>query len=845
MARIANKAVTKIKQPGSGAAETEPLAQYECGPLRFAGTDNYDRHVVFDHAVSLESANERERFEGVARALRDLLTQRWLLTERTYQENNAKRVYYLSMEFLLGRTLINNITNLRVEQFVRNDLRSDPRQNWREVIDAEPDAGLGNGGLGRLAACFMDSLATLEIPAMGYGLRYDYGIFRQEIQNGHQVEHPDHWLKFFDPWEVARPREMVEVPLSCSFRLENGRLRAIANNRTHLLGIPYDRPIVGYRGSTINTLRLWTATSPDYFDFGEFSSGDFVGAMVDRTSAESVTRVLYPDDSTLAGQALRFVQEYFLVCCSLADIIKRFRTSNNDWSSLPDKVAIQMNDTHPAMAVAELMRLLLDEGGLGWDQAWDLTVRTLAYTNHTLLPEALEKWPISFFEMVCPRLLEITYEINRRFLDIVRERYPSDEAKVQRMSLVEEVPARQLRMANLAIVGTHSTNGVAEIHSALIRTQLVPDFAGMFGERFSNKTNGVTPRRWLLLANPALAGLITEAIGDHWVTDLVQLQKILPMAEDAGFRAGFRNAKHAAKVRFADWLKSTTGQMVDPQTIFDSQIKRIHEYKRQLLNVLHIVVLYNRLRENPNLDVPPRTFFFAGKAAPAYRLAKLIIKLINQVGAILDSDPAIRQRLRVIFVPNYSVTVAELLIPASDVSEQISTAGYEASGTSNMKFMMNGALTIGTRDGATIEMAEEAGAENFFLFGLTADQVANGRSWYDPHWHYQNEPETKAALDLIFSDHFSRDEPQIFAPIRDTLLTHGDYYMHLADLGAYCRSQTEVGNLYEDSDAWTRKAIRNVGCSGKFSSDRTIAEYASDIWNVKPVPIDAEELSTK
>jgi glycogen phosphorylase len=828
--------LVRTPKPDSKQTISELIAFYQRGPLSFTDTYNYDRHVVFDHAVSMETASARERFEAVARVLRDLLTQRWLLTEQTYEDANAKRVYYLSMEFLLGRTLIHNIINLGVEQFVRDDLRSDPRQNWTEVIDTEPDAGLGNGGLGRLAACFMDSLATLAIPAMGYGLRYEYGIFRQEIQNGHQVEYPDHWLMRPDPWEVARPRETVQVPLGCSFRLENGRLRAVRHATTHLLGIPYDRPVVGYGGRTINTLRLWAASSPDFFDFGEFSSGDFVGAMVDRMVAETVTRVLYPDDSTIAGQALRFVQEYFLVCCSLAEIIARFRRTNKDWSVLPDKVAIQMNDTHPAMAVAELMRILLDDAGLSWDEAWDLTVRTLAYTNHTLLPEALEKWPVAFFELVCPRLLEITYEINRRFLDDVRQRYPEDENKVQRMSLVEEQPTRQLRMANLAIVGTHSTNGVAAIHSNLIRTRLVPDFAEMFTDRFNNKTNGVTPRRWLRLANPALASLITEAIGDGWVTDLGELSKLVPLAEDAAFRDSFRKAKQTAKLRFANWLKSASGQIVDSSAIFDSQIKRIHEYKRQLLNVLHIVMLYNCLRDDPNLEMPPRTFFFAGKAAPAYRLAKLIIKLINQVGATIEADPAIRKRLKVVFVPNYSVTVAELLIPASDVSEQISTAGYEASGTSNMKFMMNGALTIGTRDGATIEMAEAAGEENFFLFGLTADQVANSRGWYNPHWHYQNEPETRAALDLIFSDHFS-DEPGVFGPIHDMLLTHGDYYMHLADLAAYSQAQATAASLYQNSGDWTRKAIMNIGCSGKFSSDRTIAEYAAEIWKVKAVPV--------
>jgi starch phosphorylase len=822
------------------ASVAKKLKQYEVGGLQFAKVgdpDGYDRHLVFDHAVSPEKASQRERFEAVSRSLRDLLTQRWLLTRETHDRENPKRVYYLSLEFLIGRTLVNNIINLGVEEFVRSDLQSDPRQDWKEVIESEPDAGLGNGGLGRLAACFIDSLATLQIPAMGYGLRYEYGIFRQTIENGWQVEHPDPWLVRPDPWEVVRPDEAVSVPIACSFRLENGVLRAIPGRASHLLGVPYDRPVVGYGGQTINTLRLWGAASPDVFDFGEFSSGDFVGAIADRVVAETVTRVLYPSDSTIAGQTLRFVQEYFLVCCSLADIVARFRRTGNDWRLLPEKAAIQLNDTHPAIAVPELMRLLLDEAHLGWDEAWDLTVRTLAYTNHTLLPEALEKWSVRTFEQICPRLLEIIYEINRRFLDDVRRRSGDDTGRLSRMSLIEEGSKRQVRMANLAIVGSHSTNGVARIHSDLVRTHLVADFAEMFPERFNNKTNGVTPRRWLLIANPDLAKLITEAIGDAWVTDLGQLRRLQPLADDKAFRAKFMQALLAAKERFTAWLKATTGQIVDPGSIFDSQIKRIHEYKRQLLNALHIVVLYNRLRANPALTVPPRTFFFAGKAAPAYRLAKLIIKFINNVGAVIDADPAVRGRIKVLFLPNYNVSLAERLIPASDLSEQISTAGFEASGTGNMKFMMNGALTIGTRDGATVEMAEEAGEENLFLFGLTAEQVAGSRGWYNPRWHYENEPETKQALDLIFSDHFSRNEPGVFAPLREMLLEKGDYYMHLADLTSYAQAQQRVSELFGNPDAWARKAILNVAASGKFSSDRTIAEYATEIWNAEPCPI--------
>jgi starch phosphorylase len=820
-------------------AETSPVAQYERGPLKYhGGGDAYDRHVVFDHAVRLEDASQRERFEAVARALRDLLTQRWLLTNETHDKANAKRVYYLSMEFLIGRALANNVLNLGVEQLVRDDLRSDPRQDWARVLEQEPDAGLGNGGLGRLAACFIDSLATLQIPAFGYGLRYEYGIFRQELRDGYQVEQPDNWLRRPDPWEVARPDQTIRVNLGCSFRLDGGRVRVVPNHPTILNGVPHDRPVVGHGGKTINTLRLWSAVSPDFFNFDEFSGGDFVGAMLERTVAESVTRVLYPDDSTVQGQALRFLQEYFLVCCSLGDIVARFRRLNSDWLALPDRVAIQLNDTHPAMAVAELMRILLDEAGLGWEVAWDLTVRTLAYTNHTLLPEALEKWPVPFFQTLCPRLLEIVYEINRRFLDDVARRYPGDGGRVARMSLIEEGGVRHVRMAHLAVIGTHSTNGVAAIHSELLRTRVLTDFSEMFPERFNNKTNGVTPRRWLRACNPGLSALITEAVGDGWVTDLGRLSGLAALADDTAFRENFRKVKRLAKGRFADWLKAETGIVVDPDTVFDSQIKRIHEYKRQLLNVLHIIVLYNRLRSAPARDLPPRTFFFSGKAAPAYRLAKLIIKLINDVGTAIDADPATRGRLRVVFVPNYSVTVAEHLVPASDVSEQISTAGYEASGTGNMKFMMNGALTIGTRDGATIEMAEEAGEENFFQFGLTAQQVADSRSWYSPWWHYENEPETRQALDQIFGGHFSPGEPGRFAALRETLLTAGDYYMHLADLRAYAEAHANLGRLYADPEAWARKAVLNVAYSGKFSSDRTIAEYDREIWRAGPCPVE-------
>ncbi len=814
------------------------LKQYGCGPIPFVGTENafYERHLVFDRAIDPKVASAREKFEAIAHSVRDILAQRWVLTKTTYERENAKRIYYLSLEFLLGRSLANNITNLLLDPVAQHAIR-EKGIDWLELIEQEPDAGLGNGGLGRLAACFLDSMATMQLPATGYGLRYEYGMFRQSFTNGWQQENPDNWLRAEDPWEIARPHEKVEVKLNCSFVLRGGNFKVIPGRPSSLIGIPFDRPIVGYGGKTINTLRLWAAAAPDYFDFKEFGTGDFVGALGETLEAESLTRVLYPDDSTTVGQGLRFVQEYFLVACSLADLIRRFQRHNTDWNQLPEKVAIQLNDTHPSMSVAELMRILLDDAHLGWDQAWDLTKKTLAYTNHTLLPEALEKWPAAWFEVLLPRHLEIIYEINRRLLDEVRVRFPGDEGRVERVSLVEEKPSRKIRMANLAIVGSHSTNGVAAVHSKLLRTTTVKDLAEMFPERFNNKTNGVTPRRWLLEANPALAGAITQVIGDRWITDLSQLKELKPFAEDASARDLFLKSKREAKVRFAGWLKATSGQIVDPDTIFDCQVKRIHEYKRQLLNALRIVVVYNRLRENPDTEMVPRTFFFAGKAAPAYRLAKEIIKFINNLADTIDGDPAVRGRIKVVFLPEYNVSLAERLIPASDVSNQISTAGYEASGTSNMKFMMNGALTVGTRDGATIEMAEEAGEENMFLFGLTVEQVENSRSWYSPNWHYEHEPETRAALDLIFSDYFSRYEPGIFAPLHDTLLLFGDRYMHLADLTSYVQAQERLGALYRDPGAWAQKAILNVASSGKFSSDRTIHEYATEIWKAEPCPI--------
>ena len=822
----------------SGHDEQQIPDHFRCGAVQLAGVGSslYERHLFFDNVIDPAAATARDRFEAVARSVRDVLSQRWILTERTHERQNTKRLYYLSMEFLIGRSLANNVINLLLDSLMMKATQEEGLE-FIELLEQEPDAGLGNGGLGRLAACFMESAATMQLPAMGYGLRYEYGIFRQNIRNGWQHEEPDNWLRRQDPWEVERLDDKVEVGLNCSFEVHRGKLRVIAGKPSKLLGIPFDRPVVGYGGKTINTLRLWAAASPGSFDFQQFSAGDFVGALAEALSAESLTRVLYPDDSTSMGQGLRFFQEYFLVACSIADIVRRFRRGNSEWSSFSAKAAIQLNDTHPALAVPELMRTLLDDVHLSWDEAWEITKGSLAYTNHTLLPEALEMWPADWFALALPRHLEIIHEVNRRFLEQVRTRFPGNEERVRRVSLVEEGAVKKIRMANLAVVGTHSTNGVAALHSELLRKTTLRDLAEMFPQRFNNKTNGVTPRRWLLAANPALSQTITAAIGDRWITDLNQLKTLRPLATDSAFQEAFREAKRHSKWQLADWLKGSLGIAVDPETIFECHIKRIHEYKRQLLLALRIVVLYNRLRERLEREPLPRTFFFSGKAAPGYHFAKLVIKFINSLAETLEQDPAARTHLKVLFLPDYRVSLAERLIPASDVSNQISTAGYEASGTSNMKFMMNGALTIGTRDGATVEMAEEAGEENFFLFGLTAEQVAASRGWYNPNWHYENEPETRAALDLISSDHFSRNEPGIFKPLVETLLTRGDFYMHLADLKAYLDMHARTESLYEDEESWAQKAILNVAGSGRFSSDRTVAEYATEVWGLHPCPI--------
>jgi starch phosphorylase len=820
-----------------GSSETTDALERRLKRLGFSQRDGgwADRYLLCEHIVDPALARSRERFEATARFIRDLIAHRWVKTREARERADPKRVYYLSMEFLLGRALRNNIMNLGADPLVERALGL---HGWdlEAILEEEPDPGLGNGGLGRLAACFVDSLATLQYSAMGYGLLYEYGIFRQSLRDGRQVEEPDQWLRHPDPWQIARPGRELLVPLEASFELHGASISIIPNRPSTIVGIAHDWPVVGYGGYCVNTLRLWSARAPRSFDFANFSHGDFVGAVLGNVAAGSLTRVLYPDDSTEAGRTLRFLQEYFLVSCALQDIVARFKHKRVAWTTLPDHVAIQLNDTHPALAVSELMRVLLDEADLDWETAWGITVRTLAYTNHTLLPEALEKWPVDLFELLVPRHLEIIYEINRRFLDEVDDRYHGDADRRRRMSLVEETPTRAIRMAHLAVVGTHSTNGVAEIHSDLLKTRVLADFADMFPERFGNKTNGVTHRRWLHLANPSVSQLITDAIGPEWITDFSHVARLMTLADDSAFRDGMWHAKRQAKIRFTDWLNRSAGLSVDPDTIFDSQIKRIHEYKRQLLNVLHVLVLYNRLRRDPDTEMTPRTFFFGGKAAPAYHFAKLVITLISSVGRMIDEDPAVRGRLRVIFLADYNVSLAERLIPASDVSEQISTAGFEASGTGNMKFMMNGAVTVGTRDGATIEMAREIGDADIFLFGLTAEQVSSSRGWYEPRWHYEHEPEIREALDLILSGQIRREEPGLFDPIAHSLLDR-DHYMHLADLTSYAAAQSRVGAAYADRDEWARKVVRNIAGSVRFSSDRTIRDYAADIWHTDPCPV--------
>lgn len=795
--------------------------------------------LKYTMGVDSYSATEHDRYMALAYAVRDRLINQWLQTQRTHHNKDVKRVYYLSLEFLMGRAMGNNVINSGIEGAVRKAL-DELGYDFEELREQEIDAGLGNGGLGRLAACFIDSMATLDLPAFGYGLRYDYGIFRQEIDNGYQVEHPDDWLRNGNPWEIERPDISVEVNFGGRVVAteDNGKINYRWIDTDSVVGVAYDQPIVGYGGNTVNTLRLWGARANEEFSFYDFNAGDYAEAVADRVQAENLTRVLYPNDTLYLGKELRLKQQYFFVACSLADILRRFKKSGKKWTELPKMAAIQLNDTHPSVAVAELMRVLIDEEGLDWDNAWDITVNTMGYTNHTLMPEALEKWPVPMFEKLLPRHLQLIYEINHRFLSKVAVKFPGDTAKLRDMSIIEEGEPKMIRMAFLAIVGSHSTNGVAALHTELLKARLVPNFASMWPERFNNKTNGITQRRFLLKSNPPLAQLLTETVGEGWITQLSELEQIRSKAKDATFQKKIAKVKLEAKKRLAEYVEKDYGYKLDTSHIFDIQIKRIHEYKRQLLNALHIIMLYNRIKRGETKDMAPRTFIFGGKAAPGYQMAKLIIKLINNISTVINNDPDVNTYLQVYFLGNYRVSLAERLIPAADVSEQISTAGTEASGTGNMKFMANGALTIGTLDGANIEIKEEAGDDNIFIFGMNADEVEALRPVYDPYQYYLEDTEIKEALDLLFSGYFNFGEPGIFEPIRQTLFERGDNYMHLADLRSYADAHDQVVKAYNNQKKWLELSINNIAGCGKFSSDRTISQYAEEIWNVKPCKVE-------
>jgi starch phosphorylase len=784
-------------------------------------------------------ATKNDYYMALAYTVRDRLLQRWTSTAEIYTRQRVRTVAYLSAEFLLGPHLGNNLLNLGIFETTRQAMR-ELGLPFDELLEQEEEPGLGNGGLGRLAACFLDSMATLEIPSLGYGIRYEFGIFAQDIVDGEQVELTDKWLRYGNPWEIPRPEWAVQVKLgghTHHYRDARGDLKVHWIPAWCLMGTPCDTPILGYLNHTANTLRLWRAEAPEAFDLSTFNRGDYWGAVNKKVVSENITKVLYPNDEQIQGKELRLQQQYFFVSCSLQDMLRIMEGQGVPLERFHDKFAVQLNDTHPAVAIAELMRLLVDERDLEWDAAWEITRQTFAYTNHTLLPEALEQWPLHLFARVLPRHLEIIHEINARFLDEVRMRFLGDYDLVARLSLINEHGERYVRMANLACVGSHAINGVAALHTELLKADVLRDFHALWPERFSNKTNGVTPRRWLALANPRLASLLDKSIGDTWVRDLEQLRNLEPLVEDASFRAEWRFIKRSCKEAFAGYLRRRLDINLDPQSLFDVQVKRIHEYKRQHLNVLHIITLYHRLKNNPDLDMAPRTFIFGGKAAPGYHMAKLIIRLINAVGEVINRDPVVRDRLKVVFVPNFNVSTGQRIYPAAELSEQISTAGKEASGTGNMKFMMNGALTIGTLDGANVEIRAAAGAENFFLFGLDADQVqALKAAGYHPSDIYHDNAELKAVLDLIRDGSFSRGDRHVFRPLVDQLLYH-DPYLLLADYQSYVDCQNEVSQVWRDADRWSRMSILNLARSGGFSSDRSIRDYCSDIWQVKPLPV--------
>ncbi len=801
--------------------------------------------LIYDQARYPGRATKLDYYLAIASAVRDRLVQRWVNTIQTYIEQDARVVCYFSAEYLLGPHLGNNLLNLGITS-TANEAMHELGLNPQEIIDEEEEPGLGNGGLGRLAACYMDSLSTLHIPAIGFGIRYEYGIFDQEIRDGWQVEITDKWLQWGNPWEIARPEGAVHVGFrghTEAYIDDHGKYRVRWHPGNVVKAVPYDTPISGYRTNTVNTLRLWRAEAVDSFNFDAFNVGDYFGSVRDKMQSENISKILYPNDEDIKGKELRLEQQYFFVSASLQTIIHAHVRRGRPVEEFDQKWAIQMNDTHPSVSVAELMRLLVDEHEMAWEPAWEVTKKTLGFTNHTLLPEALEKWGVPLFQSLLPRHLEIIYEINRRFLDEVRAKFPGDNNRVRRLSLIDESGERYVRMAHLATVGSHAVNGVAALHTELLKKDVLRDLYEMYPERFSNKTNGVTPRRWIALANPGLAKLISERIGEEWLVDLYQLRKLEKYIDDATFREQWRQTQHAVKGQLVDYIREKTGTIVDPASMFDAMVKRIHEYKRQHLKVLHIVTLYNRIKKNPSAHLVPRTFLFGGKAAPGYFMAKLIIKLVNSVAEVVNGDPDVAGRLRVVFLPDYNVTFGQRVYPAADLSEQISLAGKEASGTGNMKFAMNSALTVGTLDGANIEIREEVGAENFFLFGLTTEQVYRMKAeGYDPGHYYRSNAELKEALDGLGSGDFSLGDAGLFRPLLDSLLSQ-DPYMLLADYQSYIECQARISEAYLDQDRWTRMSILNTARMGKFSSDRAVQEYCQDIWDAKPVEVTVKDLS--
>ncbi|MGP0127697.1 MAG: glycogen/starch/alpha-glucan phosphorylase [cyanobacterium endosymbiont of Rhopalodia musculus] len=807
--------------------------------LKRAFLDN----LFYLQGIDRSNASLYNYYVAIAYTVRDRLLHRFLKTIETYKKEKVKIVSYFSAEFLMGRHLGNNLINLDIYDKMRQ-IVEELDLDFDKIIEQEPDPGLGNGGLGRLAACFLDSLASLEIPAIGYGIRYEFGIFHQTLRDGWQAEIPDNWLRFGNPWELPHPTESVEVKLGGHTEMihdEAGNMRMVWIPARTILAVPYDTPVPGYQTNTVNPLRLWKAEASEAFNFDAFNAGQYDQAVAEKMDAETISKVLYPNDNTPAGRQLRLAQQYFFVSASLQDLIRIHLRTHNSLDDFHEKVAVQLNDTHPAVSVAELMRLLMDKHNYSWEKAWDITQKTLAYTNHTLLPEALERWPAGLFASLLPRHLEIIYEINYRFLEDVRTWFPGDEQLISSLSLVEEREEKLIRMANLACVGSHAINGVAALHTELLKRDTLKDFAKLWPEKFYNKTNGVTPRRWILLSNPELATLINEKIGDGWLKNLDEMRNIEAVVHDPDFRHRWREVKQGNKRSLAAYILKHRNIQVDPNSLFDVQVKRIHEYKRQHLMVLHIITLYNRIKQNPHVDILPRTFIFGGKAAPGYFLAKLVIKLINAVAEVVNKDPDVRGRLKVVFLPNFNVSLGQRIYPAADLSEQISTAGKEASGTGNMKFAMNGALTIGTLDGANIEIREAAGAENFFLFGLTAEEVydlkANG---YNPIDYYHNNEELRGVIDRIASGYFSHGDGELFQPIVGPLMSH-DPYMLMADYQSYIDAQEAVNHAYCDHEKWTDMSILNSARMGKFSSDRTIREYCKEIWNVNPVTITIED----